>query len=140
MIHGDIGSHNFLIQDDGTLALADFGGSKIDDTPAVVSYSTRYTRPPRPITVTGDDDSNDPTKIDDLFALGTVIYEIHDGHQLYAEKSSGEIRKLLRQRQFPDLETIPATARAVIRKCRAGEYRSAEEVLRDLNCTVDMGK
>lgn len=110
MIHGDIGSHNFLIQDDGTLALADFGGSKIDDTPAVVSYSTRYTRPPRPITVTGDDDSNDPTKIDDLFALGTVIYEIHDGHQLYAEKSSGEIRKLLRQRQFPDLETIPATA------------------------------
>lgn len=27
VIHGDLGSHNFLVQSDGTLALADFGGS-----------------------------------------------------------------------------------------------------------------
>lgn len=94
-----------------------------------MSYSTRYARP-RPIT---DDCDDEPTEIDDLFALGTVIYEIHAGHQLYAEKSSREIWKLLRQGQFPT--TVPAgdNARTVIRKCWAGEYHSAEEVLRDLN-------
>jgi Protein kinase domain. len=74
VIHSDFRSHNFLIQDDGTLALADSGGSKIDDISAVVSYSTRYARPCA--------DDYDSTELDDLFALGTVIYEIGFGHQL----------------------------------------------------------
>ncbi|GIK02211.1 hypothetical protein Aspvir_006260 [Aspergillus viridinutans] len=65
VIHSDFGSHNFLIQEDGTLALADFGGSRIDDTAAVVSYSTRYERP-------CSDYDLDSTEIDDLFALGTI--------------------------------------------------------------------
>ncbi|RHZ66348.1 uncharacterized protein CDV56_106941 [Aspergillus thermomutatus] len=76
VIHSDFGSHNFLIQEDGTLALADFGGSRIDNTSAVVSYSTRYARP------CSDSDDLDSTEIDDLFALGTIIYEISVGHQL----------------------------------------------------------
>ncbi|KAF7157480.1 hypothetical protein CNMCM5623_001741 [Aspergillus felis] len=77
VIHSDFGSHNFLIQEDGTLALADFGGSRIDGTPAVVSYSTRYERP-----CSGSDDL-DSTEIDDLFALGTLIYEISVGQNFY---------------------------------------------------------
>lgn len=129
VIHSDIGSHNFLIQEDGTLVLADFGGSMIDETSAVVSYSTRYTRP-YPIT-----DNSDSIKIDDLFALGTIIYEITVGHQLYPDQSSKEIRKLLRQHEFPDLENIAANVRAVIQKCWANEYHIAEEVLYDLNVT-----
>lgn len=129
MIHSDVGSHNFLIQEDGTLALADFGGSVIDDTPAVVSYSTRYSRP-MPIT-----DDSDSTEIDDLFALGTVIYEIAAGNLLYANKSSKEIRNLLKIREFPDLEAFPANVRKVIKKCWANEYQSAEEVIFDLNTT-----
>ncbi|KAF7166890.1 hypothetical protein CNMCM6106_002534 [Aspergillus hiratsukae] len=105
VIHSDFGSHNFLIQEDGTLALADFGGSRIDDTPAVVSYSTRYARP------YSDSDDSDSTEIDDLFALGTLIYEISVGHQLYADRSSRDIRKLLRQQEFPDLGSIAANIR-----------------------------
>ena len=30
VVHCDVGIHNFLVQDDGTLALADFGGSRVD--------------------------------------------------------------------------------------------------------------
>ncbi|KAK4033203.1 kinase-like domain-containing protein [Parachaetomium inaequale] len=32
VIHGDLGCHNFLVKDDGSLALADFGGSRIDNS------------------------------------------------------------------------------------------------------------
>ncbi|KAJ5627286.1 hypothetical protein N7528_004713 [Penicillium herquei] len=74
VIHSDFGSHNFLIQEDGSLALADFGGSQIDDTSPVVSYSTRYARP-------GSDDVVS-TEADDLFALGTIVYEISVGNLL----------------------------------------------------------
>lgn len=56
----------------------------IDDTPAVVAYASRYTRP-CPVT------DNSDTEINDLFALGTVLYEIATGDLLYAAKSSREI-------------------------------------------------
>lgn len=130
VIHNDIGSHNFLIQDDGSLALADFGGSVIDDSPASVSYSTRYARPV-PIT-----DESNTAEIDDLFALGTVSYEIAIGQPLFADKSNREVRKLLHQRDFPDLdvlEMIPPKVKKTIQKCWANAYSNAEEVLCDLN-------
>ncbi|KAL2819295.1 hypothetical protein BDW59DRAFT_165158 [Aspergillus cavernicola] len=103
VFHTDFGIHNFLIQEDGSLVLADFGGSMSDDTSPVVPYSTWYTRP-------GDDNSN-PTAVDEIFALRTIIYEISLGHELYAEKSSREIRDLLRQHTFPNLDIVPLNVR-----------------------------
>ena len=32
VIHGDLGNHNFLVSDDGTLTLSDFGGPSIGST------------------------------------------------------------------------------------------------------------
>lgn len=76
----------------------------IDDAAAVVSYSTRYSRP---VTIMDDSDSS---KIDDLFALDTVIYEISVGHVFFPDKSSREVGILLQPGRFPDLDsagTIP---------------------------------
>ncbi|PYH96917.1 kinase-like protein [Aspergillus ellipticus CBS 707.79] len=106
VVHSDIGCHNFLVQDDGSLALADFGGSGIDDTRAVVSYSTRYARP-----CVEDDESRE---VDDLYALGTVIYEISVGYQLYPESSSREVRKLLHRGQYPDLQGLAPEIRKAL--------------------------
>ncbi|WEW54623.1 hypothetical protein PRK78_000043 [Emydomyces testavorans] len=130
VIHSDIGSHNFLIQEDGTLVLADFGGSMIDDTVAKVSYATRYQRPLPP-----DDKQLMTTKMDDIFALGTLIYEITVGHQLYPDKQSRDIRLLLRARKFPSLDNIPPKVQAVIEKCWQEKYESADQVLQDLRLT-----
>lgn len=127
VIHNDIGSHNFLIQEDGTLALTDFGGSMIDNTSAVVSYATRYANPRL---ATSDLDS---TEIDELFALGTVIYEIGVWHQLYAGKPETEIRKLLHEHKFPELDDVAANLQMVITKCWTNKYHNAEEVLLDLD-------
>lgn len=124
VIHSDFGSHNFLIQKDGSLVLADFGGSRIDDTPAVVSYSTRYARP----------DYNDDVsrEIDDIFALGTLLYEISVGHALYAEQPSREVRKLLHMHKFPALDSVPPSVQRAIEKCWSNGYLSGEEIICDL--------
>lgn len=134
MVHSDIGSHNFLVQDDGNLVLADFGGFAIDASPARVAYSARYTRP---VSLKGDTKTE---VIDDLFALGTVIYEITVGHRLYPENSSREVDKLLRKAEFPDIDAIkpmPSNVKRVIQKCWASAYCGAGELLRDLDTEMD---
>ncbi|KAG4429742.1 hypothetical protein IFR05_014776 [Cadophora sp. M221] len=72
----------------------------------------------------------DQTETDDIFALGTVIYEISVGHRLYADKSDSEIYQLIQKREFPD--TAGLAFRTVIDKCWRNQYRSAEEVTLDL--------
>jgi len=123
--HGDVGVHNFLVQYDGTLALADFGGSSIDGSEYQEAGMPRYTRPTSAI-------DSDPTEMDDLFALGMVIYEIKTGQTAYADKSHGEIRRLLDNRSFPDLGSLPSGWRLLVNKCWQEEYNSAEELLIDL--------
>ncbi|KAH9220038.1 kinase-like domain-containing protein [Leptodontidium sp. 2 PMI_412] len=105
VIHCDIGAHNFLIQKDGSLALADFWGSSLDGSTAI-------------------------TETDDIFALGTVTYEISVGHRLYANKSDSEIYQLFQKREFPD--TTGLALRTVIDKCWRNQYSNAEEVKLDL--------
>ncbi|KAF7586326.1 hypothetical protein BBP40_009073 [Aspergillus hancockii] len=119
----------FLIQDDGTLAVADFGGSRIDDTPAVVSDATRYTRP---CAITEDDDS---TEVDDLFAPRAPIYEIITGHRLFSDKTSQGIRMLIHRHELPDLAGISEHIHLVIRKRWTSQYPTAREVAQDRNTT-----
>lgn len=88
VVHCDVGIHNFLVQDNGTLALADFGGSRVDGSKCQEAGLPRYKRP----TLARD---SDPTEIDDIFSLGMVIYEVKTGQMAYAGKSNGEIRNLL---------------------------------------------
>ncbi|KAI9050304.1 hypothetical protein LZ554_005471 [Drepanopeziza brunnea f. sp. 'monogermtubi'] len=97
VIHCDIGAHNFLIQEDGSLALADFWESSLDGSSATVSTSTRYSRP-----LTLAERILDQTEVDDIFALGSFMYEVSVGHRVYAEKSDNEIYKLFERREFPD--------------------------------------
>lgn len=129
IVHCDIGSHNFLVQNDGSLALADFWGSSLDGSNAIVAPGARYARP-----LTREElasDQND--KSDDIFALGTLIYEISVGYRLHAEKSDGEIIKLIQGGIFPDLDGLEANVRRVVHGCWHGSYTDAEEVKRDLS-------
>ncbi|TAQ86914.1 hypothetical protein B7494_g4751 [Chlorociboria aeruginascens] len=126
IIHGDLGSHNFLIQNDGTIALADFGGSRIDGSECLEHPPARYTRP-AVISQLG----LPPTEKDDLFGLGTILFEISTCRQLYQDKTENEIRDLFAQQIFPDLAPIAIGMRLVIGKCWKGEYNSAEAVSGD---------
>lgn len=128
MIHCDFGSHNFLIREDGSLALADFGGSTIDDSTSEVGYATRYQRPSSMA-----EKLSNSTEKDDLFALGTVLYEIITGNQIFSDISSRAIRRRFEEHEYPDLTVITDTnVRKVIMKCWECEYKNAEEVSQDL--------
>ncbi len=107
--------------------LADFCGSILDGSTALISTATRYTRP-----VPLADRSLNPTKKDDIFALGTVLYEISVGHRLYSEKSDVEVYKLFQKREFPDTTRLIESLRVVIEKCWRDQYSSAEEIKSDL--------
>ncbi|KAL5334257.1 kinase-like domain-containing protein [Aspergillus crustosus] len=124
VVHCDVRNHNILIQKDGSLVLADFGGSSIDGSPPSVASATRYAWP--------DAYANIFEEIDDLFALGTLIYEISVGHELYSDKSGRESWQLLPKEQFPDLHSVLASLLPVIRKCWSAGYSSAEDVVSKL--------
>ena len=126
VVHCDIGIHNFLIQENGTLALADFGGSRVDGSKSLEAGLPHYRRP----TLARD---SYPTEMDDLFSLGMVIYEIKTGEVAYVGKSDSEIRKSLESQHFPDLAPLSLEWRTIVNKCWQEEYNNAEEVLADLN-------
>ncbi|KAK5987099.1 hypothetical protein PT974_11217 [Cladobotryum mycophilum] len=69
VVHGDIGLHNFLACNDGRIILCDFAGSGMEGILPTVAAGVRYSKP--------ENDQNDyPTEEDDVFALGTVLYEL----------------------------------------------------------------
>ena len=72
VVHYDIGIHNFLVQENSTLALADFGESCVDGSKSLEARLPYYKWP----TLARD---SDLTEIDDLFSLRMVIYEIKTG-------------------------------------------------------------
>jgi serine/threonine protein kinase len=128
VVHCDIGAHNFLIQDDGSLALSDFCGSSIDGSESAVAPSVRYARPlslaERLLRV---------NEKDDMFGLSTILYEISVGHRLDAEKSDNDVYELLQKHDFPDLFGLDARLRTAIERCWKGEYNSVEEIKSDLS-------
>ncbi|PGH23132.1 hypothetical protein AJ80_02762 [Polytolypa hystricis UAMH7299] len=127
VIHCDFGCHNFLTQKGGALALSGFGGSTIDSSTSQVGYATRYQRP-----CSMAERSANSTRKDDLFALGTVLYEITAGARIFDDVPSREIRRKFEKHEYPDLSKIPATLRTVIEKCRAYQYETVDDILLDL--------
>ncbi|EEP77650.1 predicted protein [Uncinocarpus reesii 1704] len=126
VIHCDVGIQNFLIRDNGSLVLADFYGSILDGSQSEVSTRSRYSRP-----LAIEERQLNQTERDDIFALGSVLYEIESGHRLYRDKTDREIHKLFQLRQFPDISNIAAPLRFVIEKCWWDQYKSTEGIKSD---------
>ncbi|KAF2453083.1 hypothetical protein BDY21DRAFT_293671, partial [Lineolata rhizophorae] len=67
IFQGDIGSYNFLLGKDN-VKLCDFGGSSIDGSTPPYACGVGFQPPIH--------DTNTLTVKDDLFALGSTVYEI----------------------------------------------------------------
>ena len=122
-MHYDVGCHNFLVQDNGTLALCDFGRSSINGSEFP---KPRYTRPRLRL-------GEKPDVKDDIFALGKALYEIGTGQTLYQGKLDKEIASLFRSHTYPDLQQLsPPGLGEIIRSCWSERYAVAEQVVCDL--------
>ena len=72
------------------------------------------------------------TQRDDVFALGTILYELARGGVLFDGLPDEEIIERLRDRRFPDLSGIPSPLRGVIVKCWTGTDYTARDASREL--------
>ncbi|TAQ88911.1 hypothetical protein B7494_g2767 [Chlorociboria aeruginascens] len=125
VVHADLGLHNFLLCDDDKIVLCDFAGSGLDRANPCVAHGHCYTNLLRLLEYTDKDD--------DIFVLGTVLYELDRGERLFEGKGEGEIRTRLHNKQFPDLSTIALPLRSVIEKCWTLPGYQASTVLDELS-------
>jgi serine/threonine protein kinase len=129
ILHCDISARNFLVADDESLKLCDFAGSTIGNKEALVSEETRYRQ-------YHDTDITTHTIQTELFATGSLIYEIMTGKRPYDEVTEDEIvKRLYRQENYPPLETVRHAA--IIGRCWHRQFQSAEQVKERLEKQVN---
>jgi len=120
IIHCDLTPHNMFLDDKLELKIADFGCCSLDQSGSMAATDVRF-YPPRPF-------FNSPVSTnDDLFALGSCIYEILTGTAPFEDISSPQVPVLARLQQYPDLTGLDC--RDIIRDCWLGRAQSARDVL-----------
>ncbi|KAK2789237.1 hypothetical protein FQN52_006329 [Onygenales sp. PD_12] len=121
IVHADLGLHNFLLSDDGSIVLCDFAGSSIDGCNSKVAPGIRYANP---LFTWGY-----PNKKDDIFSLGTVLYEFVRGERLFRGLSDEEVVRRFKEKRFPDLDDVSMPVRGVIERCWNKDGYTASEAL-----------
>lgn len=104
--------------------LCDFAGSDLDGGRCCVAHGVGYANPLST--------REYPTEQEDVFALGTVLYELDRGELLFEGMSRQEIYMRLRDRQFPDLSMVSLPLRGVIAKCWTVPGYKASDALKEL--------
>ncbi|KFX93020.1 hypothetical protein O988_07039, partial [Pseudogymnoascus sp. VKM F-3808] len=116
--HCDVRTLNFLLDDELRLKIIDFEGSSLDGCEPSALETTRYLLPRDPL---------EPSTIaTELFALGSLVYEIMTGREPYKELEDDEVTALFVEKSFPLVDQL--LCGDVIMKCWLGEMQSAEEV------------
>lgn len=122
IVHGDLNSWNFLLTDDFRLCIIDFAGSTIDGEAGSGFEGYRYCLP-RPF--------RDPSTVrTDLFALGSLVYEIATGEAPYQRCEDQEVEDYFRKGIFPPTQDI--LLGSIILGCWQGTYDSAKAVYEDI--------
>jgi serine/threonine protein kinase len=123
VLQGDIGCHNLLLDNDDNVKLCDFAGSSLDGSNPYVGCGKGFRRP-----------SEDPDRIsmsDELFALGSTIYEIWTTRKPYQEEPDDIVDEYFRNEKFPE-DLVSLRPARIITQCWRGHYISAAEVVADL--------
>lgn len=118
----DIGAYNVLLDWDGNAKLADFAGSSLDDSAPMVLPGAHATHPLL--------DPEKPTIFSELFAFGSMLYEMETTNEPYPEKEDSELERLSGADLYPD--TSELTLGTVIWNRCMRKYKDASELLLDL--------
>lgn len=129
VVHGDINASNVLVTDHDDVLLCDFAGAALNGEPPVVAcYEIRHFRPR-----SNDDEWASRSEADDLFALGSLLFELYTGEKPFKDKEENEVEKLYKRGIFADTSSIPAEVEAVINGCWTEKYKNALELLQDVS-------
>lgn len=124
---------NFLLDKNLDLKVADFAGASIDRENSWSFYRITHRLPHT------DGKDRPHMKIattSEIFALGSALYYMVTGHDIFPELDHGldraEIIECLRERKFPDTSELPVL-RSVITKCWNLEYDYIADVIEDID-------
>ncbi|KAF2015733.1 kinase-like protein [Aaosphaeria arxii CBS 175.79] len=131
VIHCDIQPTNVLVDKDLHIKLSDFQGNYISENGEIVygwsGEPCRYFCP--------RDDEFESTPKTDLFALGSTIYFIMTGHEVFPDIVSGEDgwhEKVISRFASGDFPSDSHAFQKVTQKCWNCRYDSASELLEDI--------
>lgn len=130
IIYGDINPRNLLLDQNLNVKLADFQGmyKSFDRSVLLDGLSRECTKSFLPRT--NGDHADIKT---DHFALGSAIYFIMMGHEVFPELDSEdddeEVEQRFRNGQFP---IDPQACAMITRKCWTQQYDSSQEVVKDI--------
>ncbi|OAA44437.1 Protein kinase-like domain protein [Cordyceps fumosorosea ARSEF 2679] len=125
VIHADVAPRNFLLNDGLDLRICDFAGSIFPGGPVETGApGSRYQAGPWRRGYV-------PTKADDLFALGSVLYSIMTGNEPYSDLVDIEVERRFQAAEFP--ETGSLQYGSIIDDCWHGRLTTAQAVVQALN-------
>ncbi len=143
IVHRDISPQNVIVTYGGDIKVVDFGIAKSGDRMGEDTKSGRlkgkvpYMSPEQARGEVIDSRS-------DLFALGTILFELTTGKRLFKGRSELETLRLICDREYPSPSQVrpdypPRLERIVMRaldKDRNGRYQSAREMQEDLEAYI----
>lgn len=125
IIHCDVCPRNFLLDDALNIVISDFAGSSIDGSDATMAAGPRYLPP-------GWNWMRRSQKSDDVFSLGSVIYFIMMGREVFSQLKDTEVQQCFQEGIFPD-DVHSLVCGEVILACWEGRLRSADAVVASLS-------
>nr|POE92445.1 smad nuclear interacting protein 1 [Quercus suber] len=122
IFHADISCNNVFLDQDWHAKVADFAGASIDGQEALGCYEFGY-----------DDPRNDDvvSTTSEIFALGSMFYEIMTGTKPYQALKPGEVQVAFRQGEFPSTASL-VNYGATIQRCWSRAYKTTDEFAQDV--------
>jgi serine/threonine protein kinase len=124
VLHGDLSCHNVLVDSHGHAKICDFAGSRLGDRKATARYQVRNQHP-RYL-------GRQPNIATELFALGSLIFQIATFQLPYEHLPDATIRKHFEDGEFPLNCIDRAEIRDIVEDCWRGHYSRVSEVCKDL--------
>ncbi|OGA50814.1 MAG: hypothetical protein A3G25_14455 [Betaproteobacteria bacterium RIFCSPLOWO2_12_FULL_63_13] len=132
IVHRDVKPSNFMVREDGVIALADFGVAKdlttdVTRTQAGLSFGSPYYMSPEQAMGTETDARSD------LYSLGVIFYEMLTGRRPYEADSLHELMQKHVEAPPPKLPPEVADCQEIVdglmAKAPASRYSGADAVL-----------
>lgn len=124
IIHGDLTCHNIFLDEHLEVKLGDVAGSSVDGSGLLVGVTASHEYPGNVLSTQGD-----------IFAFGSVVYEMMTGAPPYADFSAAEIEARYKSNNFADTTSLGKIG-VVIKQCWSGGYNGFKAIVEDLKGTA----